>query len=180
NAKNRSLYCDYHQGYGHKTQDCYDLKDAIEKAIRDGKLNDFVQIIREPRASDRERSPRSESRNPRSRRDDDEPIIEIAVITGSSAPEKSKSALKKDLKVLATMQTPPPPFPTITFGKEDLIHGLTDSDAPMVISARLGPGLVHRILVDIGADSNIMFRNAFDGLGFKNTNLKTHQPGVMG
>ncbi|MED6203238.1 hypothetical protein PIB30_113577, partial [Stylosanthes scabra] len=131
NAKNRSLYCDYHQGYGHKTQDCYDLKDAIEQAIRDGKLNDFVQIIREPRASDRERSPRSESRNPRSRRDDDEPIIEIAVITGSSAPEKSKSALKKDLKFLATMQTPPPPFPTITFGKEDLIHGLTDSDAPM-------------------------------------------------
>ncbi|MED6222117.1 hypothetical protein PIB30_061342, partial [Stylosanthes scabra] len=50
----------------------------------------------------------------------------------------------------------------------------------MVISARLGPGLVHRILVDTGADSNIMFRNAFDGLGFKNTNLKTHQPGVMG
>ncbi|MED6193620.1 hypothetical protein PIB30_021272 [Stylosanthes scabra] len=63
-------------------------------------------IIREPRTSDKERSPRSESRNPRSRRDDDEPIMEIAVITGSSAPEKSKSALKKDLKVLATMQTP--------------------------------------------------------------------------
>ncbi|MED6223973.1 hypothetical protein PIB30_079376 [Stylosanthes scabra] len=64
NAKNRSLYCDYHQGYGHKTQDCYDLKDAIEQAIRGGKLNEFVQIIREPRTSDRERSPKLESRNP--------------------------------------------------------------------------------------------------------------------
>ncbi|MED6210577.1 hypothetical protein PIB30_065423 [Stylosanthes scabra] len=66
NAKNRSLYCDYHQGYEQKTQDCYDLKDAIEQAIRDGKLNDFIQIIREPRTSVRERSPKSESRNPRS------------------------------------------------------------------------------------------------------------------
>ncbi|MED6213394.1 hypothetical protein PIB30_092814 [Stylosanthes scabra] len=75
--------------------DCYDLKDAIEQAIRDGKLNDFVQIIREPRTSDRERSPKLKSRNPRSRRDDDEPIMEIAMITGSSAPEKSKSALKR-------------------------------------------------------------------------------------
>ncbi|MED6126452.1 hypothetical protein PIB30_078594 [Stylosanthes scabra] len=106
NAKNRSLYFDCHQGYGHKTQDCCDLKDAIEQAIRDGKLNDFVQIIREPRTSERQRSPKSESRNPRSRRDSDEPIMEIVVITGSSALEKSKSALKKDLKVLATMQTP--------------------------------------------------------------------------
>ncbi|MED6171793.1 hypothetical protein PIB30_044147 [Stylosanthes scabra] len=42
NAKNRSLICDYHQGYGHKTQDYYDLKDAIELAIRDGKLNEFI------------------------------------------------------------------------------------------------------------------------------------------
>ncbi|MED6221977.1 hypothetical protein PIB30_060022 [Stylosanthes scabra] len=29
-------------------------------------------------------------------------------------------------------------------------------------------------------DSNIMFRNAFDAFGFKNSNLKTHQLGVMG
>ncbi|MED6210267.1 hypothetical protein PIB30_062610 [Stylosanthes scabra] len=94
NAKNRSLYCDYHQGYGHKTQDYYDLKDAIEQAIRDGKLNEFVQIIREPRTFDRERSPKSEFRNPRFRRDDDELVMEIVVITGSSAPEKSKSAQK--------------------------------------------------------------------------------------
>ncbi|MED6137774.1 hypothetical protein PIB30_068118 [Stylosanthes scabra] len=105
NAKNRSLFCDYHQGYGHKTQDCYDLKDAIEQAIRDGKLNEFVQIIREPRTSDRDLSPNPESRNPRYRRDDDKPIMEIAVITGSSAPEKSKLAPKKDLKILATIQT---------------------------------------------------------------------------
>ncbi|MED6129311.1 hypothetical protein PIB30_106625, partial [Stylosanthes scabra] len=43
----------YHRGYGHKTQYCYDLKDAIEQAIRDDKLNEFIQIIWEPRTSDR-------------------------------------------------------------------------------------------------------------------------------
>ncbi|XP_025678442.1 uncharacterized protein [Arachis hypogaea] len=46
---NRSLYCDYHKGYGHKTQDCFDLKDALEQAIRDGKLAEFSHLIREPR-----------------------------------------------------------------------------------------------------------------------------------
>ncbi|MED6221979.1 hypothetical protein PIB30_060024 [Stylosanthes scabra] len=144
NAKNISLFCDYHQGYGHKTQDCYDLKDAIEQAIRDDKLNEFIQIIREPRTSEKERSIRLEPRNPRNRRDDNEPIMEIPVITGSSAMEKSKSAIKKDLKILATVRTPPPQFSTITFGREDFVHGLADSDSPMVISAKLGPGLVMR------------------------------------
>ncbi|MED6202214.1 hypothetical protein PIB30_103085 [Stylosanthes scabra] len=86
--------------------DNYTPMDAIEQAIRDGKLNEFVQIIREPRTFERERSPRPESRNPKYRRDDDELVMEIAVITGSSAPEKSKSALKKDLKILAAVQTP--------------------------------------------------------------------------
>ncbi|XP_025626027.1 uncharacterized protein [Arachis hypogaea] len=46
---NKSLYCDYHKGYGHQTQDCFDLKDALEQAIRDGKLTKFSHLIREPR-----------------------------------------------------------------------------------------------------------------------------------
>ncbi|MED6127448.1 hypothetical protein PIB30_088268 [Stylosanthes scabra] len=50
----------------------------------------------------------------------------------------------------------------------------------MVISAKLGSGLIRRILVDTGANSNIMFRNDFDALGLKNGDMKTHQPGVMG
>ncbi|MED6117830.1 hypothetical protein PIB30_113507, partial [Stylosanthes scabra] len=40
--------------------------------------------------------------------------------------------------------------------------------------------MLRRILIDTSADSNIMFRHAFDVLGFKDQNLKTHQPGVMG
>ncbi|MED6213619.1 hypothetical protein PIB30_095160 [Stylosanthes scabra] len=153
NARNKSLFCDYHQGYEHKTQDCYDLRDAIEYAIRDGKLSKFAKIIREPRSLDRERSPKPETRNPRNPRDeDDESMTMVNVITGSSAIDKSILALKKDLKILACM----------------------------VISAKLGSGLVRRILVDTGADSNIMFRNAFDASGFKNDDMKTHQPGVMG
>ncbi|XP_025678173.1 uncharacterized protein [Arachis hypogaea] len=50
---NKSLYCDYHKGYGHKTQDCFDLKDALEQAIRDGKLAKFSHLIREPRRQNR-------------------------------------------------------------------------------------------------------------------------------
>ncbi|XP_057745273.1 uncharacterized protein LOC130963142 [Arachis stenosperma] len=43
---NKNFYCDYHKGYGHQTQDCFDLKDALEQAIREGKLAAFSHLIR--------------------------------------------------------------------------------------------------------------------------------------
>ncbi|XP_057740347.1 uncharacterized protein LOC130957511 [Arachis stenosperma] len=52
---NKNLYCDYHKGYGHKTQDFFDLKDALEQAIWDRKLAEFSHLIREPRRRDRDR-----------------------------------------------------------------------------------------------------------------------------
>ncbi|XP_016206195.1 uncharacterized protein LOC107646526 [Arachis ipaensis] len=59
---NKNLYCDYHKGYGHKTQDYFDLKDALEQAIREGKLAEFSHLIREPRRRDRDRSGDDKSR----------------------------------------------------------------------------------------------------------------------
>ncbi|XP_072084471.1 uncharacterized protein [Arachis hypogaea] len=50
----------------------------------------------------------------------------------------------------------------------------------MVITTRIGTGLVKRILVDTGADSNIMFRNEFDALGLKEADLKVHHHEVIG
>ncbi|XP_025625973.1 uncharacterized protein [Arachis hypogaea] len=69
---------------------------------------------------------------------------------------------------------------TITFLPEDCQHGTSAEDAPFVISARIGTELVRRILVDTGADSNILFRGAFDKLGLRNNNLQTHRHGVTG
>ncbi|XP_057762112.1 uncharacterized protein LOC130982226 [Arachis stenosperma] len=51
---NKSLYYDYHKGYGHQTQNCFDLRDALEQAIRDGKLSEFSHLIRELRRQQRD------------------------------------------------------------------------------------------------------------------------------
>ncbi|XP_016195530.1 uncharacterized protein LOC107636544 [Arachis ipaensis] len=58
---NKSLYCDYHKGFGHKTQDCFDFKDVLEQAIKEGKLSEFSRLIREPRRRERERSEEEQS-----------------------------------------------------------------------------------------------------------------------
>ncbi|XP_072074037.1 uncharacterized protein [Arachis hypogaea] len=185
---NKTLYCDYHRGYGHRTQDYFNLKDALEQAIRDSKLPEFAKIIREPKYTERDRSPEREGRNPRTQKQpprespEEDPTIIVNIITGKDVSGKSKSTLKKDLKVMAVRNQTPTTMAdnTITFLPKDCQHGTSAEDAPFIISARIRTGLVQRILVDTGADLNILFRGAFDKLGLHNNNLQTHCNGVTG
>ncbi|XP_057723381.1 uncharacterized protein LOC130939280 [Arachis stenosperma] len=183
---NKNLYCDYHKGYGHQTQDYFDLKDALEQAIREGKLAAFSHLIREPRRRYRDQDEECKARSSKRRQepeDRDHGLTVINVVTAKNAAPKSRSAHKKDAKVLAISSPPVQSSkrpPSISFGPEDQWFSDAPENPPMVITARVGTGLVKRILVDTGADSNIMFRNVFDALGLKDADLTTHQHGVIG
>ena len=39
-------YCKFHKAKGHDTKDCFQLKNAIEDAIRRGYLKDFIDLDR--------------------------------------------------------------------------------------------------------------------------------------
>ncbi|XP_057723355.1 uncharacterized protein LOC130939253 [Arachis stenosperma] len=180
----KSLYCDYHKGYGHQTQNCFDLRDALEQAIRDDKLSEFSHLIREPRRRHRDQD-EDKTRSTKRRQepeDKDHGLTVINIVTAKNAAPRSRSAHKKDAKILvvssATMQSSKKP-PSISFGPEDQWFDEAPENPPMVITARVGTGLVKRILVDKGADSNIMFRNVFDALGLKDADLSAHQQGVI-
>ncbi|XP_020978030.1 uncharacterized protein LOC110271446 [Arachis ipaensis] len=124
---NKSLYCDYHKGFGHKTQDCFDLKDALEQAIREGKLSEFSRLIREPRRRERERSEedRNQAVKPRQEPPGDAsnpPAFVVNIVVGRDSPPKSKSATRKDSRVLSISTDSPAAskrLPTISFGLED-------------------------------------------------------------
>ncbi|XP_020963981.1 uncharacterized protein LOC110265359 [Arachis ipaensis] len=183
---NKSLYCDYHKGYGHKTQDCFDLKDALEQAIQDGKLAEFSHLIREPRRRDRNREGEDKTRAVKRRHeteDNEHGLTIVNMVTARDAAPRSKSAHKKDAKVLAVSSSSARSskrFPPISFSPEDQWFDEVAESPPMVITARVGTGLIKRILIDSGADSNIMFRNVFDAMGLRDADLKTHQHGVVG
>ncbi|XP_015971482.1 uncharacterized protein LOC107494953 [Arachis duranensis] len=183
---NKNFYCDYHKGYGHQTQDCFDLKDALEQAIKEGKLAEFSHLIREPRRRYRDQDEEGKTRSAKRRQepeDKDHGLTVINVVTAKNAAPRSRSAHKKDAKVLAvssSLARNSRKPPSISFGPEDQWFNDAPENPPMVITARVGTGLVKRILVDTGADSNIMFRNVFDALGLRDADLTTHQHGVIG
>ncbi|XP_025685452.1 uncharacterized protein [Arachis hypogaea] len=177
---NKSLYCEYHKGYGHKTQDCFDLKDALEQAIRDGKFTKFSHLIREPRRRNRDHEGEDRPRVIRQRQEpegDDHGLTVVNVVTARNSAPRSKAAQKKDARILAVSSSSARNsrrLPSISFGPEDQWFDEILESPPMVITTRVGTGLVKRILVETGADSNIMFRNVFDALGLRDTDLVTH------
>ncbi|XP_016164933.1 uncharacterized protein LOC107607498 [Arachis ipaensis] len=88
---NKSLYCDYHKGFGHKTQDCFDFKDALEQAIWEGKLSEFSRLIRESRRRERDHSEEYHSRTVKARQEpmgnvDKPPTFVVNVVVGRNTP----------------------------------------------------------------------------------------------
>ncbi|XP_057720154.1 uncharacterized protein LOC130934615 [Arachis stenosperma] len=161
----KSLYCDYHKGFGNNTQDCFDLKDALEQAIEEGKLSEFSRFIRKPRRREREHSEEDRSRTVKARQEPtgatNNPLTFVVnVVVGRDTPFKSKSATKKDTRILSISTggptTPNGGPPMISFGPEDQWFPDLPENPPMVITTMIGTALVRRILVDTGVDSNIL------------------------
>ncbi|XP_020963375.1 uncharacterized protein LOC110265001 [Arachis ipaensis] len=127
-------------------------RDALEQAIRDGKLADFSHLIREPRRRNRDHDSEDRSRPTRRRQEpegDDHGLTVVNVVTARNTAPKSKSAQKKDAKVLAISTSPVRSLkglPPISFGPEDQWFDEAPESPPMVITARVRTGLVKRIL----------------------------------
>ncbi|XP_061368717.1 uncharacterized protein LOC133311657 [Gastrolobium bilobum] len=64
----RNKYCAFHDQNGHITDDCWDLRDAIEKHIREEKLKQYIIRTQGKKINKRRRRSRSLSRSPK--RDD--------------------------------------------------------------------------------------------------------------
>ncbi|XP_025628570.1 uncharacterized protein [Arachis hypogaea] len=137
-------------------------EDALEQAIRDGKLADFSHLIREPRRRNRDNDNEDRSRPTRRRQEpegDDHGLTVVNVVTARNTAPRSKSAQKKDAKVLA-VSTPPvrglKGLPPISFGPEDQWFDEVPESPPMVITARVETGLVKRILVAPPSPSEVL------------------------
>ncbi|XP_061375375.1 uncharacterized protein LOC133317523, partial [Gastrolobium bilobum] len=61
----RSKYCAFHDQNGHYTDDCWDLRDAIEKHVREGKLKQYIIRTQGKKNNKRKQSSRSRSRSPK-------------------------------------------------------------------------------------------------------------------
>ncbi|XP_025703531.1 uncharacterized protein [Arachis hypogaea] len=146
----RGGYCEYHNLYGHSTNDCYDLKNVIEKLAREGQLDRFLM----------ERSDHHDKRkrDGEDQRDPPPQTLErhIHMISGGfGGGGLTKSSRKRHLKEVYQVGGEAPDLPTISFTKEDGQGVIPGHDDPVVITMILANAHLHRTLVDQGSSADI-------------------------
>ncbi|XP_030942147.1 uncharacterized protein LOC115967231 [Quercus lobata] len=167
--RNQNLYCAYHQELSHTTDDCRNLKNHLDRLVREGKLR---HLLHRPEGWQKQS-------NIETRQGTLRPIIgTINVIlatpgkTGSSPfrvmsvgrfPTEPNERDSKRAKVSAT--------PLIGFSEEDKQRTLQPHDDALVIMLRIGGYDVKMVLVDQGSAVEVMYPDLYKGLNLKPEDL---------
>ena len=193
-TRDNTKYCEFHRDYGHRTDNCIQLKREIEFLIRRGYLLRFISSESQPQNQAQNQtltqqpppSPRQTTTQHQ------QPLGEIQVISGGFAGGgESSSARKAHLRSIrsakigeihavskqSSLDT------SITFSDSDLEGCQHPHDDLLVIRVVVANKIVHRVLVDNGSSADIIFTSAFDKMDIGREKLdpvNTHLRGFSG
>ncbi|XP_065623604.1 uncharacterized protein LOC136064979 [Quercus suber] len=168
--RNHNLYCQYHQDYGHTTEDCKSLWDHLDQLVREDKLKQLLHHSTGQGSQASSESQRDDSSRP--------PLGIINVIF--AAPEKTGSWPSRIMSVarLSTGDVDQDPKrakmdipPVLGFSDKDKIETIQLHDDALVVTLRIGGYDVKRVMVDQGNGAEIMYPDLYKGLNLKPKNL---------
>ncbi|GJW54296.1 hypothetical protein Tco_0098381 [Tanacetum coccineum] len=132
-----SKYCEFHSDTGHNTNECMQLRKQIDEMIKAGKLSQFIKELKQ---NDKSKAPKKGDASGK-----DKPLTilmiqpwercQCQVFTQSFSPEIAMS------------------FPPLS--EED------GTESPMIIEVEMGGHFVHRVYIDGGASSEVLYEHCF-------------------
>ena len=193
-ARDNTKYCEFHRDYGHRTDDCIQLKREIEYLIRRGYLRRFISLENQPQNQAQNQALAQQPPPPpcQTTTQHQQPLREIHVISGGFAGGgESSSARKAHLRSIRSAKIGeiqvvsklPWLDTSITFSDSNLEGCQHPHDDPLVVRAIVANKTVHRVLVDNGSSADIIFASAFDKMGIGREKLEpvnTHMRGFSG
>ncbi|KAL0416696.1 UNVERIFIED_CONTAM: hypothetical protein Slati_3501500 [Sesamum latifolium] len=172
-------YSRFHKDRGHNTEDCYYLKNEIEKLIQRGYLKEYVE--NNPSGNNTahrrggEEFEEAESSRRREKGRENLPTAGvISVVTGGPAGGDSAHARKALVRATSTSQEIDScremimtgvPEEEIIFSSNDLEKGVLPHNDALVISTTISNFWVKKVLVDTGSAADILFFAAFSQMG---------------
>ncbi|KAK9049882.1 hypothetical protein SSX86_031149 [Deinandra increscens subsp. villosa] len=134
-ASNRNLdkYCAYHRDKGHTTDSCFVLKREIDKAVRSGKLGHLVKVIQEGKQDNKAM-----------------PVIHMVHLRQDSFLQRNVRGKVEDIPRWMSQEITFPPI------RQDVT-----TEEPVVITAQIGGFEVHRVYIDCGSATEIMYESCF-------------------
>ncbi|XP_030930751.1 uncharacterized protein LOC115956551 [Quercus lobata] len=170
--RNQNLYCAYHQEPGHTANDCRNLKNHLDRLVREGKLRHLLHRPEGWQEQSNIETRQSTLRPPIGTinvilvapgRTDSNPFRVMSV---SRFPTELDDRESKRARVSAT--------PLIGFSEEDKQGTLQPHDDALVVTLRIGGYDVKRVLVDQGSAVEVMYPNLYKGLNLKPEDLSPY------
>ena len=165
-TRDNTKYCEFHRDYEHRTDDCIQLKREIEYLIRRGYLRRFISPENQPRNQAQNQAPPQQPPPRQTTTQHQQPLGEIQVISGGFAGGGESSSTRKAhlrsiksaeiaeiqaVSKLSRLDT------SITFSDSDLEGCQHPHDDPLVVRTVVANKTVHRVLIDNGSSTDIIF-----------------------
>ena len=193
-TRDNTKYCEFHRDYGHRTDNCIQLRREIEYLIQRGYLRRFISPGNQAQSQtqNQNQAPTQQSPPRQTTTQHQQPLGEIHVISGGFAGGGESSSARKahlrsirsaDMGEIQAVSKLPRMDTTITFSDSDLEGCQHPHDDLLVVRAIVANTTVHRVLVDNGSSADIIFASAFDKMGIGRENLEpvnTHMRGFSG
>ena len=182
-TRDNTRYCEFTRDYGHRTDDCIQLRKEIEYLIRCGYLRRFIAPKNQPQNQAQNQAHAQQPPLPpqHTTTQPQQPLGKIHVILGGfSGGGESSSAKKAHLRSIRSRKVMevqavsklPRLDTSITLSDSDLEGCQHPHDDPLVIRAVVANKTVHRVLVDNESSADIIFTLAFDKMGIGREKLE--------
>ena len=197
-TRDNTKYCEFHRDYGHRTDNCIQMKREIEYLIQRGYLRRFispenqVQNQTQSQAQNQNQAPTQQPPPLQMTTQHQQPLREIHMISGgfagggeSSSARKAhlRSIISAEIGEVQAVSKLPRLDTTIMFSDSDLEGCQHPHDDPLVVRAIVANTTIHRVLIDNGSSADIIFALAFDKMGIGREKLEpvnTHLRGFSG
>ncbi|GKB11281.1 hypothetical protein Tco_0845204, partial [Tanacetum coccineum] len=144
--RNNNKFCEFHGEVGHNTDECMHLKRQIEELLKNGKLS---HVIKELKQNSEKDQPKTNKKGETSSKDK-----ALAILMVQPWQRVARQRITQSFF----------PDPEISFTPLEEEEGTEGPEGPMIIEAEIGGHFIHRMYVDGGSASEILYEHCFNRL----------------
>nr|GEU32503.1 reverse transcriptase domain-containing protein [Tanacetum cinerariifolium] len=138
--RNASKFCEFHGEVGHTIDECMHLKRKLEEMLKAGKLSHLIKELKQNNGKDQAKIAKKGETSGK-----DKPLAILMVQPWQRIERQRITQTFSPGSVIS--------FPTL--GEED------ETEGPIIIEAKMGGHCMHRIYVDGGSSSEILYEHCF-------------------
>ncbi|GJT72687.1 reverse transcriptase domain-containing protein [Tanacetum coccineum] len=138
--RSSNKFCDFHNDKGHNTDECMQLKKQIEELVRAGKLSHLIKEIKQGR---------------------DQPKVGKKEVP---AKDKSMAIYMVQPWHRMTRQKVTQSFARVSEITFPPLTTSSGTEGPLVIEAEIGGHMIHRMYVDGGSSTEVLYEHCFNRL----------------